>query len=361
MAAQKMLVLPKLLLIGVKIKMLKTTHTSFYKPKGFTLIELLVAMVITGIMLTLVMGSYWTFLQTQQKMTVSREIQSEVRFALSRITDKVRSGRINYSQYSGSGDCTTNINHNLCLIDTSGNPYFLAYNATEKNISMGSDPSDAQLKTYLIQVTKIQPKAEGSALLISIFLSGLMLTVGIMSARLAVQEAQMSADLFLSEKAYLSAESGVERSLWLLKSEPLAHVAPTTDILLGDSQTTVSVNNLIDNTVDNFPKNQFSFTLPNLGSQKFRFRHDSDNTITTSETLIPGSVQIDLDTPGTLFWRFLCQDSAGQTQSLQGRLNSITSVGDITATNGKTDDGVDTTFNTWAGIEKSSCYISIQN
>lgn len=229
----------------------------------------------------------------------------------------------------------------------------------------------SKLANYLTK--KLNKKSRGSALLISVFLSGLMLTVGIMSARLAVQEAQMSADLFLSERAYLSAESGVERALWKLKQEPLAHVEPTADVELGNTETTVSINNLIDTTADNFANDSFSFTLPHLASQKFQFRKDNDVSVTTTPDIINGSVEINLTPPGDVFWRFLCQDTNNQTQALQGRINGASTINNLTAEAGSTDDGASTTFNSWqsatmpvtgaaiADPQKDTCYLAIQN
>ena len=111
---------------------------------GFTLVEMLVAMVITGIMLTLVMASYWTFLQTQQRMAVSRELQSEVRFALNRVADKVRFSRPNYPEYTGTGDCTTDINYHLCLLGADGTTYLFAYDQAAETLRLGNDPSNIQ-------------------------------------------------------------------------------------------------------------------------------------------------------------------------------------------------------------------------
>ena len=119
------------------------------KSQGFTLIELLVAMVITGIMLTLVMASYWTFLQTQEKMAVSRELQSEVRFALNRLADKVRSSTINYDEYNASmpGYFCNDINKKLCLINKNKTPnetYYFEFDDTNKSLKMGNDKTNLQ-------------------------------------------------------------------------------------------------------------------------------------------------------------------------------------------------------------------------
>jgi len=152
----------KRLLIGAKTKMKKLNFASNKmrlklkkiqtKPSGFTLIELLVAMVITGIMLTLVLASYWTFLQTQQKMAMSRELQSEIRFALNRFADKVRSTSIDYEAYVAipAGQNCASVNaggsKQLCLIDPNGTYYYFEHadldsDTVAESFIMGSDPA----------------------------------------------------------------------------------------------------------------------------------------------------------------------------------------------------------------------------
>lgn len=220
--------------------------------------------------------------------------------------------------------------------------------------------------SLVIKPKKIQIKTEGSALLVSIMLSGLMITVGIMSARLAVREVEMSADLFLSEKAYLSAESGVEKSLFKLKSDPLAHVQPSlTDGDINDLEddfTEVSIRNLIipSPTSADFSKGEFAFTLPPLQSQKFRFQQDTDLDINTSPGSINGGVTVALDSPGAFFWRFLCEDSgSGDTAALQAQ--STGNIANLLTTNGVDDDGNPFTFNSWGSVDKNSCFLSVQN
>jgi len=219
---------------------------------------------------------------------------------------------------------------------------------------------------------KIKPrvKTRGSALLVSIVLSALMLTVGIMSARLAVRELELSADLFLSEKAYFSAESGVEKALFLLKTEPLAHVQPSdgsddltypdvTHPTLEDADTEVTINNLINNTTGDFPEDEFSFTLEPLKSQRFRFAYDDDPLLNTNKVALTGSVNIDIDTPGSYFWRILCVDGSGNTLALQKQASD--DIGDLTSTTGNLDNGTSENFNNWSGIHKTSCFLTIQN
>lgn len=110
------------------------------KVSGFTLIELLVSIVITGMMLTLVLASYWTFLQTQQKMAISRELQSEVRFVFNRFADKVRSSTIDYAEYVPGGECEIT-GTRLCLIDSAGIGIFFYYDSANTILNLGIRPA----------------------------------------------------------------------------------------------------------------------------------------------------------------------------------------------------------------------------
>lgn len=214
-----------------------------------------------------------------------------------------------------------------------------------------------------LNLKKLPVKTDGSALLISIILSGLMITVGVMSARLAVRELELSADLFLSEKAYFSAESGVEKALWQLKNDPINHVEPdntTVIVALEDAHTEVSIRNLIDTTAGNFPKEAFAFTLPPLESQRFRFQQDTTPDITTTPNPVSGPVAIHQDPPGKFYWRFLCNNTvSGNTVALQNEANS--DITDLLSTNGFDDNGNVINFNSWSTVDKSTCFISIQN
>ncbi len=222
----------------------------------------------------------------------------------------------------------------------------------------------------LKQTFPLKVKTEGSALLISIVLSGLMITVGVMSARLAVKELSLSTDLFMSEKAYISAESGIEKALWQLKDSDNAinHVAPTLtpgDIIpeLEDDHTEVSIRNLI-NTPDSFTKNDFTVSLAPLESTKFRFKKDTSNDVTNTVIEIDNtqSVAVEVNPNGDYFWRFICSDGAN-TIALQAKNVSLPSgnISNLMSEEGVLDDGSLERFNTWTGINKDSCFISLQN
>ena len=187
-----------------------------------------------------------------------------------------------------------------------------------------------------------------------------MLTVGVTAARLAVREVQFSADLFLGEKAYTSAESGVERALLKLKIDPLAHLEPTNLPPSGGPTAEVSIRNLINTAANDFPLESFQFELPPLASQKWRLRQDSDSGEPTTPTPVTGPLEVNLNNTGQWFWRFLCEDASGTTQALQAAENS-TGLSDLLGQPGQTDDGLTTSFNAWSSVDKNTCYLSIQN
>ncbi|MCF7917425.1 type II secretion system GspH family protein [Candidatus Gracilibacteria bacterium] len=72
------------------------------KRNGFSLIELLVAIVIAGIVLSAVMGSYFSLLQASQRADAARQLQKELNFAVIRMADKIRSFSIHYQAYDDS-------------------------------------------------------------------------------------------------------------------------------------------------------------------------------------------------------------------------------------------------------------------
>ncbi len=100
------------------------------KVSGFTLIEVLVSLVIMGIMLTLATSSYWVFMQTNIKAGISRDLQQEMRFGLTRMTDQMRGFSIDYSAYGDvTSDCGSgNLNQKFCFGKNSkGEFVFLEY------------------------------------------------------------------------------------------------------------------------------------------------------------------------------------------------------------------------------------------
>lgn len=75
------------------------------KNKGFTLVELVVTMVILGLVFSGVMGAYYMLLQTRDRVDLEREMQKEVSFAITRMTDKIRAESVDYQAYESGGRC----------------------------------------------------------------------------------------------------------------------------------------------------------------------------------------------------------------------------------------------------------------
>lgn len=69
-----------------------------YKHSAFTLVELLVSMVISALLLTAVLGSFWVLMQTNQKNEISGRLQQQTNFALLRISDKIKNHSIDYEK-----------------------------------------------------------------------------------------------------------------------------------------------------------------------------------------------------------------------------------------------------------------------
>lgn len=88
------------------------------KKKGFTLIELIVSFTVMAIVLSAVMQSLQSFIQASRKLSVVRETQKDLSFALLRMGDKIRNNPIDYEAYEAGGDCigVSKINgEKLCL------------------------------------------------------------------------------------------------------------------------------------------------------------------------------------------------------------------------------------------------------
>ncbi len=142
-----------------------------HKHTGFSLVELLVAMVITGIMFTSVTASYWLFLQSHLKAENTRLLQQEVRFAMTRITDKVRAYNLHYTEYQTGGNCGPNLNQNevLCLqgyhfkkqgdnVLMNDQPLFSDNRVMVDSVFFDFSPAQDPLKNLANPDLQIQPK-----------------------------------------------------------------------------------------------------------------------------------------------------------------------------------------------------------
>lgn len=91
------------------------------------------------------------------------------------------------------------------------------------------------------------------------------MTIGLNLLHVFARELQISTDLVFSEQAYYAAESGVEKSLVMLKDSPVEFIEDFVIDMGNGSRTLLNVKNLVDN---------FDFVLSPLGNTKFQLLKD---------------------------------------------------------------------------------------
>ncbi len=92
------------------------------KNKAFTLIEVVVSMVVSALLLTLVLGSFWLLIQINQKNEIAGELQKQTSFAMIRMSDKIKNHSIDYRAYQHDSETicqnlalTSGTQNRLCL------------------------------------------------------------------------------------------------------------------------------------------------------------------------------------------------------------------------------------------------------
>ncbi len=188
----------------------------------------------------------------------------------------------------------------------------------------------------------MQPKHDGSILLIAVVLSAMILTIGIGAAKMLVKEVEFSSDFLFSEKAYFAAESGVEKALLELKKSPVQNIENTVIPIDTLTNTTLTLSNDVPT---------FAFTLPPGESQKFRLIHDIKNDMLYDPQVV-SDFSIDIQPDGKSFqWKILCNDSSQHTIDKIG--TSTTDLPNFLSTTSG--------FTTWTQPVKETCFLSIQN
>lgn len=97
------------------------------KKDGFTLVEIVVAFLVMAIVMTAVLQSLGVFISTTQRLSLVRETQREVSFALTRIGDKIRNESVDYNAYKLGGKCA--------LLAAGG----ITISGTKSEICLGND------------------------------------------------------------------------------------------------------------------------------------------------------------------------------------------------------------------------------
>ncbi len=70
--------------------------------QGFTLVELLVVLAIFGTAMVVIADIFIRINDTSRRVEFGNRIQGELRFAIERVTEAVRTGRIDYGAYGGT-------------------------------------------------------------------------------------------------------------------------------------------------------------------------------------------------------------------------------------------------------------------
>ena len=210
-----------------------------------------------------------------------------------------------------------------------------------------------QLRRDIVSRKKVVSKQEGSTLVITLILCGMIITVGLGVVRILVSELQFSADLLWSERSYFAAESGVESALLELKDDPILHIPPSENIYeiedLDGAQTDISIQNRLDET-NNIIK------IPKASAVKLKLI--TDTNLPQLEWKISG----DGESAEAILWKILCPEGSalggrkGFTEEFESFGNES---GDLQDSSSETR----TVVNFWnnLSIDKTTCWFSIQN
>lgn len=155
------------------------------------------------------------------------------------------------------------------------------------------------------------PKNKGSVLLISILLSGMILSIGASAAKILIKEIQFTSDLLFAEKSYFAAESGVEIALLELKKEPVRNIVDQEIFLDGTALSRLNIENRVA---------RFEINLPQNGNTKLRLLQQKNENDPLGTTPI-GTKKIEnfsINNPDNkkFHWKILCKKN-DQTVAIQ--------------------------------------------
>ncbi len=203
----------------------------------------------------------------------------------------------------------------------------------------------------------IRVKNDGTILLPTLIISGMLISLALALTKIVSDELQFSADLLLAERAYFAAESGVEQSLLSLKTSPINYVNIET-ILPNASITEVFVEN---------SKTEFPFSLPPKTILRWQLGLDTNDEMLVVQKLVK-DFEINIDPPATvsdLQWKIQCNNSlVNTTEMLQARAsgNLITEIS-IGGWDNGTDLPVDKNIQDFLSsfLDDDLCFISLTN
>jgi len=232
----------------------------------------------------------------------------------------------------------------------------------------------------------INTKNTGFALISTVILGSIVLTMVLAASVLVAREFSFLRDFLQGERVYFSAESGVEEALRLLKENPINHIEnhENSNLLTGATMT-IDIDNLADT---------IKFSLRPLKTKQWRFAYDKKSNDTVEE-FRAGSMRIEakvgLGIPN-FHWKFSCtgensEDSSDTQTFVLEKSSNSTTITNITAENGRYLDQLSAgseevktaNFNSWNSvsrrkiqddgtaeyvtysIQKDDCFFSLQN
>lgn len=190
----------------------------------------------------------------------------------------------------------------------------------------------------------------------AVFLSVIILSLGLGAAQTVIKELNFATDLLFSEQAYYAAESGVESALIDLDKRPVQHRIVGVENLGEEGSFEPFIFN------QNVAGDDFDFTIPPLASQRFRLLRDRTADLVYSPVLA-SEFDIEVTPSGESWqWKVLCQNGAGETASLQNTLDTGSYPNFLATQPGKEGNGLANSFGTWiSDKDDTSCFFSVQS
>ncbi len=209
---------------------------------------------------------------------------------------------------------------------------------------------------------KFHVKNNGSILLPTVIVSGMILALALALTKIVSSELQFATDLLLSERAYFAAESGVETALLSLKDEPINYVNITDAPLTDDPEESILMDVFVDNS-----KTEFGFSIDPKTAVRWRLGVDTDDTDDVAKEHVKTfEIEIASNNYADLQWKIQCEADNGKTKMLQERASESSIDGDTTGVYdqvGYTDE--DTTITEFLESDNINeahlCFITLTN
>ena len=217
-------------------------------------------------------------------------------------------------------------------------------------------------KLARIDRQKKHAKQRGATLIVTLILSGLVLSISAGLARMVGRDIALVADFLFAEQAYFSAESGAEVALETLNQQPTYHGKIAVDLAVEKTQVELFINNQSEDFfVDLAPYAATKLRLVNISAEKTA-------PVDLSNLRLATTVDGEHTSQQVLLWGIQCKITT-DTIALQGKSGAQKSAkiiswsGQYDAADGSTKQNY-SVQNFWQNLEKKSqqqCILSLQN